>query len=45
METAKENGLKPYEYLTFLFSEMPNAVDQNLDAVPHCCRMPVMQGD
>jgi len=52
METAKENGLKPYEYLTFLFRELPNAADQNLDtllpwgdAVPEQCRLPVTVKD
>ena len=24
VETAKENGLKPYTYLEYLFEEMPN---------------------
>jgi hypothetical protein len=28
VETAKENGLNPFEYLKFLFEKMPN---MNLD--------------
>jgi transposase len=50
METAKENGLKPYEYLTFLFKTMPKDDEINLDAilpwgdtVPHECRMPTVR--
>jgi transposase len=27
VETAKESGLNPYEYFTFLFSELPNRAD------------------
>ena len=48
IETAKENRLKPFEYLVFLFERMPNittaAIDSLLpwgDAVPDCCRMPM----
>lgn len=33
IETAKENGLNPYEYLTFLLREMPGRSDDNLDAL------------
>jgi hypothetical protein len=48
IETAKANGLKPFEYLEFLFETIPNsttgALDSLLpwgDAVPERCRMPV----
>jgi transposase len=48
IETAKANGLKPFEYLEFLFETMPNATMNQLDsflpwgeAVPDRCRMPV----
>lgn len=48
IETAKANGLKPFEYLEFLFEAMPNATTGELDsllpwgdAVPEHCRMPV----
>jgi transposase/uncharacterized coiled-coil protein SlyX len=49
VETAKENGLKPFEYLTFLFERLPNidttdpaAVEELLpwsDSIPEYCRM------
>jgi len=52
IETAKENGLKPFEYLEFLFETMPNSTTGMLDdllpwggAVPERCRMPGMEGD
>jgi len=48
IETAKANGLKPFEYLEFLFGAIPNATTGGLDsflpwgdAVPERCRMPV----
>jgi len=48
IETAKENGLKPYDYLKFLFETVPQATTGALDsllpwgdAVPMHCRMPV----
>jgi transposase len=48
IETAKANGLKPFEYLAFLFETMPNSTTGQLDAllpwgelVPEHCRMPV----
>jgi hypothetical protein len=51
IETAKANGLKPFEYLEFLFTAMPNAnysdIDSLLpwgDAVPEYCRMPQVKG-
>lgn len=50
IETAKENNLKPYNYLVYLFEQLPNidtsnvaAVDSLLpwsDALPEDCRMP-----
>jgi transposase len=49
VETAKENGLKPFEYLTFLFERLPNldksdtAAIENLlpwsYSIPDCCRL------
>ena len=48
IETAKANGLKPFEYLVFLFETMPNTTTGQLDAllpwgelVPEHCRLPV----
>jgi transposase len=45
IETAKENGLKPFEYLKHIFETMPNvtadAYDSLLpwsDSLPACCR-------
>lgn len=48
IETAKENNLKPFEYLTYLFEKMPNidiedknALDELLpwsENLPDCCR-------
>lgn len=49
IETAKENSLKPFEYLQYLFEQLPNVdisaavVDTLLpwsDALPANCRMP-----
>ncbi|PAF20885.1 transposase, partial [Shouchella clausii] len=51
VETAKENGLNPYEYLLYLFQQLPT-VDVNNDEViqkmlpwsvslPDQCRVPV----
>ncbi|UMZ72528.1 IS66 family transposase [Natranaerofaba carboxydovora] len=49
VETAKENGLKPFEYLKFLFENLPNidlqdqeAIDELLpwsDAIPSECKI------
>jgi len=46
IESAKENGLKPFEYLAFLFKTMPDATTGELDGllpwggnVPMPCRM------
>jgi hypothetical protein len=51
IETAKANGLKPFEYLEFLFEAIPNSTTGALEkllpwgeAVPERCRMPV-KGD
>ena len=33
IETAKENNLKPFEYLKFIFHTLPNSSDDDLDAV------------
>jgi len=48
IETAKENRLKPFEYLTFLFKSLPNATTGALvgllpwgGAVPLACKMPL----
>ena len=48
IETAKANGLKPFEYLKFLFETLPNcrtsAIDALLpwgDMVPEHCKMPI----
>ena len=48
IETAKANGLKPFDYLEFLFETLPNTTTSSLDtvlpwgdAVPERCRMPV----
>jgi len=48
VETAKENGIKPYEYLNFVFETAPNIDINNPDAVnmllpwnaPEVCRLP-----
>jgi len=33
IETAKENGLKPFEYLKFLFETMPNSTTGKIDSI------------
>jgi len=50
IETAKANGLKPYEYLEFLFKTLPNATSSAIDsllpwgdAIPPHCRMSVLE--
>jgi hypothetical protein len=41
IETAKENGLKPLEYLTFLLETLPNTTNSQLDAMlPWGCQVP-----
>jgi hypothetical protein len=47
VESAKENGLKPFEYLKYLLEELPNAASQDLDRylpwsedIPDYCRTP-----
>ena len=46
IETAKANGLKPFQYLEYLLSIPPESEATNIDAllpwgnsVPECCRM------
>lgn len=46
IETAKENGLVPFNYLCYLFERMPNLGDGGLDellpwsdSLPDCCKM------
>lgn len=46
IETAKENGLKPFEYLEYLFTHLPSATSQELeqylpwsDTIPAYCKM------
>jgi len=50
IETAKANGLKPFEYLEFLFETLPNAKAGDIDlmlpwgkAIPDRCRMPIKE--
>lgn len=52
IETAKANGLLPFEYLKFLLEAVPCASVGELDAllpwgeaVPETCRMPMKRGD
>ena len=47
VETAKENGLKPFDYIEYLLSELPNTDLANLDPfmpwsedLPERCRTP-----
>jgi transposase/CRISPR/Cas system-associated protein endoribonuclease Cas2 len=49
IETAKANGLKPYEYLKFLFEQMPNITLDKYDEllpwnenIPDICKAPVI---
>lgn len=48
IETAKANGLKPFDYLKFLFETLPNSTTSQLPtlfpwgyAVPASCRLPL----
>ncbi|MCL2548523.1 MAG: transposase domain-containing protein [Symbiobacteriaceae bacterium] len=50
IETAKANGLKPFEYLEFLFETLPNAKSNMIDsllpwgeAIPQRCKPAVME--
>ena len=50
IETAKANGLKPFEYLKFLFETLPNSTISAMDSllpwgesVPLSCRMPLAE--
>jgi hypothetical protein len=52
IETAKASGLKPFDYLEFLFKTLPNSTSSVIDsllpwgeAVPEHCWMPVKKGD
>ena len=47
IESAKENGLKPYDYIEYLLEELPNASTKDLDSfmpwsdsIPERCRSP-----
>ncbi|MGB4431197.1 MAG: transposase, partial [Limnochordia bacterium] len=47
IESAKENGLKPYDYIEYLLEELPNASTKDLDSfmpwsedIPEHCRTP-----
>lgn len=47
IETAKENGLSPYPYLTYLFAQLPDTTTGQLDTLlpwsptlPDACRVP-----
>jgi hypothetical protein len=49
IETAKENGLHPYAYLTYLFTELPDCSTTDLDRVlpwsaslPSTCHVPTI---
>jgi hypothetical protein len=46
IETAKENGLKPFEYLKHIFETMPNTATESFDSLllwstslPGCCKV------
>ena len=50
IETAKANGLNPFEYLRFLFETLPNTTSGALDKlvpwgseIPNYCRLPAME--
>ena len=50
IETAMANGLKPFEYLEFLFETLPNTTSSSMDsllpwgeAVPSHCKMSVLE--
>ena len=50
IETARANGLKPFEYLEFLLETLPNSTIMSIDnilpwgsAVPDRCRMPMIK--
>ena len=51
IETAKENNLKPFEYLKFLFEKLPNSTFSEIDSllpwgdkIPENCKMPNVIG-
>jgi len=48
VETARENGLKPYEYVKYLLEKLPSAKTSELEtflpwseSIPDYCRVPV----
>ena len=51
IETAKDNGLNPFQYVKFLLETLPNlSTNENLEAflpwsdtLPQCCRIPAKQ--
>jgi hypothetical protein len=51
IETARENGLNPFQYVKFLLETVPGASDDELNnllpwskTLPECCKAPVEQG-
>jgi transposase len=50
IETAKENGLNPFEYLKYLFEQLPNIDTKNIENIdallpwsttlPDVCKVP-----
>jgi transposase len=51
VETAKENGLRPFHYIKFLLETLPNSTTSNLeellpwsDSLPDWCRTPKKKG-
>jgi len=52
IETAKENGLHPFQYVKFLLEELPGATTNDLESflpwsatLPDCCRTPKKKED
>ena len=50
IETAKDNGLNPYQYVKFLLEKLPTAKTSELktflpwgDTLPDCCRAPIKE--
>jgi transposase len=51
IETARENGLNPFQYVKYLLETVPTAFDDELNTLlpwsatlPECCKAPVEQG-
>jgi hypothetical protein len=47
IETAKENGLRPFEYLSYIFERMPNCQESEIESLlpwgvdlPENCKIP-----